>query len=92
MPRESRRYYEYSIIGASGKVRKNKIYELTEKEAANCGLIGTASGQDFPHCLYLAARYGGKDFHERVYGYRRAMSSAPKNCALSISFYEEPRK
>lgn len=69
--------------------RKLRIHEIPEKELSLYKLIGTASGADKNHCLYLANKYAD-NFEERVIGYRPAKPE--KGSPVAISFYEKKEK
>ena len=65
---------------------KGRIYELSEEEVKSHSLIGTASGQNFDHCVWLALRHEER-FVDRVWGYRIEKSGDPE-IKISVSFYE----
>ncbi len=85
--RDGRNYREViRNVTISGRI-KEKIYELNEKNLKKYTPLIETMGDDFFHCVYIAAR-NVKDFWKQVYGYRITTSNY-LDYTFVVSFYKK---
>jgi hypothetical protein len=65
--------------------REINLEDFDAQDVSCRKLIGTAEGVDLNHCIYLGMKYG-KDFVDRVTGFKRA--DAKNGGPYAVSFYE----
>jgi len=83
--------YTFTIIKAKGEIKKT-LEEITKEDSKNKKSLGTGSGIDLSHCIYLGAKYCNqtKDFLKDVKYYRICPPEEhPKlSGAITVQFYK----
>ncbi|MDO8492997.1 MAG: hypothetical protein Q7S19_00410 [bacterium] len=73
----------------NGKLlEERQIILLNQEQTSEFEKIGTASGEDLYHCLYLANKYG-KDFVEKVAAYFVNNHPKDKRFKVEVTFYKK---
>jgi hypothetical protein len=81
-----------SIAFANTDKEIMKVPELKPEETKDYESMGTASGMDLLHCIYLARKYSKKDeFPAKLIGYL-IESSDDSRFNVKVTFYERKKK